>query len=100
MYGAHRTPPLGRSSTIVRPLSSLLVIDNAEHHLTTCAELCRAILAGAPQLTILITSRAPHRRPRRAGLPDRSAPVACQSGTPGRSTQRQFRRASCSSPDH
>jgi predicted ATPase/DNA-binding XRE family transcriptional regulator len=41
----------------MRPLSSLLVIDNAEHHLTTCAELCRAILAGAPQLTILITSR-------------------------------------------
>jgi len=41
----------------LRPLSSLLVIDNAEHHLTTCAELCRAILAGAPKLTILITSR-------------------------------------------
>jgi predicted ATPase/DNA-binding XRE family transcriptional regulator len=41
----------------LRPLSSLLVIDNAEHHLTTCAELCRAILAGAPRLTILITSR-------------------------------------------
>jgi predicted ATPase/DNA-binding XRE family transcriptional regulator len=41
----------------VRAWSSLLVIDNAEHHLTTCAELCRAILAGAPKLTILITSR-------------------------------------------
>ena len=41
----------------LRPLSCLLVIDNAEHHLTTCAELCRAILAGAPRLTILITSR-------------------------------------------
>jgi predicted ATPase/DNA-binding XRE family transcriptional regulator len=41
----------------LRPLSSLLVIDNAEHHLTTCAELCCAILAGAPMLTILITSR-------------------------------------------
>jgi predicted ATPase/DNA-binding XRE family transcriptional regulator len=41
----------------LRSLSSLLVIDNAEHHLTTCAELCRAILAGAPRLTILITSR-------------------------------------------
>jgi predicted ATPase/DNA-binding XRE family transcriptional regulator len=41
----------------MRPLSSLLVIDNAEHHLATCAELCRAILAGAPKLTILITSR-------------------------------------------
>ena len=33
------------------------MIDNAEHHLTTCAKLCRAILAGAPKLTILITSR-------------------------------------------
>jgi predicted ATPase/DNA-binding XRE family transcriptional regulator len=41
----------------LRPLLSLLVIDNAEHHLTTCAELCQAILAGAPKLTILITSR-------------------------------------------
>jgi transcriptional regulator with XRE-family HTH domain len=41
----------------LRPLSSLLVIDNAEHHLTTCAELCCAIFASAPKLTILITSR-------------------------------------------
>jgi predicted ATPase/DNA-binding XRE family transcriptional regulator len=41
----------------LRPLSSLLVIDNAEHHLAACAELCRAILANAPKLTILITSR-------------------------------------------
>ena len=41
----------------LRPVCSLLVIDNAEHHLTTCAELCRAILAGAPHLTILVTSR-------------------------------------------
>ena len=41
----------------LRPFSSLLVIDNAEHHLTTCAELCRAILAAASKLTILITSR-------------------------------------------
>ncbi len=41
----------------LRPLSSLLVIDNAEHQLTTCAELIRAILAGAAKLTILITSR-------------------------------------------
>jgi predicted ATPase/DNA-binding XRE family transcriptional regulator len=41
----------------LRPLCSLMVIDNAEHHLTTCAKLCHAILAGAPKLTILITSR-------------------------------------------
>jgi predicted ATPase len=41
----------------LRPLSSLLVIDNAEHHLATCAELCRAILGSAPKLTILITSQ-------------------------------------------
>jgi predicted ATPase len=41
----------------LQPLASLLVIDNAEHHLKTCAELCGAILAGAPKLTILITSR-------------------------------------------
>ena len=51
------SPTVGDIIDHMRPLSSLLVIDNAEHHLTTCAELCRAILAGAPQLTILITSR-------------------------------------------
>ena len=40
----------------LRPLSSLLVIDNAEHHLTTCRALLRHPRR-APKLTILITSR-------------------------------------------
>ena len=71
----------------LRPLSSLLVIDNAEHHLTTCAELCRAILAGAPKLTILITSRHLTGVPGELALPvvPLQLPAA---GHTGRSAQR------------
>ena len=82
----------------VRPLSSLLVIDNAEHHLTTCAKLCRAILAGAPKLTILITSRHLTGVPGETG-PSLSFRCSCLlRGCPPISSAR-FRRASCSSPD-
>jgi predicted ATPase/DNA-binding XRE family transcriptional regulator len=63
----------------LRPLSSLLVIDNAEHHLATCAELCRAILNGAPKLTILITSRHLTGVPGELALPVVPLPLPPQS---------------------
>ena len=63
----------------LRPLLSLLVIDNAEHHLTTCAELCRAILNGAPKLTILITSRHLTGVPGELALPVVPLPLPPQS---------------------
>ncbi len=40
-----------------RSLTALLVIDNAEHQLAASIELCYALLAGAPMIKIIITSR-------------------------------------------
>jgi predicted ATPase/DNA-binding SARP family transcriptional activator len=37
----------------------LLILDNCEHLLEACAELASRLRAGAPQLTVVVTSRAP-----------------------------------------
>ena len=41
----------------LRTRAGLLIIDNAEHQLDACAEICRALLAGAPAIKIMLTSR-------------------------------------------
>ncbi len=41
----------------LRTRRALVIIDNAEHQLAECREICRALLAGAPGLTLLVTSR-------------------------------------------
>jgi predicted ATPase/class 3 adenylate cyclase len=43
----------------LRPAELLLVLDNCEHLLDACAELCRALLQAAPGLRVLATSREP-----------------------------------------
>ena len=43
----------------LRSAELLLVLDNCEHLLDTCAELTRALLASAPGLRVLATSREP-----------------------------------------
>ena len=41
----------------LRTRSGLLMIDNAEHQLEACSTICRALLAGAPAIKIILTSR-------------------------------------------
>ncbi|HEX5501652.1 MAG TPA: tetratricopeptide repeat protein [Thermomicrobiales bacterium] len=41
----------------------LLVLDNCEHLVAACADLCAALLAAGPALRVLATSRAPLRVP-------------------------------------
>lgn len=43
----------------VAPLSLLLALDNAEHLLDEVARVARALHAGAPKLTLVVTSQAP-----------------------------------------
>ena len=43
----------------LRPIRALLVLDNCEHLREACAELARRLLASAPDLRILATSREP-----------------------------------------
>jgi predicted ATPase/DNA-binding SARP family transcriptional activator len=46
-------------ATRLRQSRSLLVLDNCEHVLEACAELCSQLLETAPGLRILVTSREP-----------------------------------------
>jgi predicted ATPase/DNA-binding CsgD family transcriptional regulator len=43
----------------VRHRQALLVLDNCEHLVRECASLCQRLLAGAPELRVLATSREP-----------------------------------------
>ena len=55
-------PPGANETAVVaalRPLRLLLVLDNAEHLRDAVASLVETLLAGAPQLTVLVTSQEP-----------------------------------------
>jgi predicted ATPase/class 3 adenylate cyclase len=43
----------------VRSRHALLLLDNCEHLITSCADLARALLQSCPRLTIMATSREP-----------------------------------------
>jgi predicted ATPase/DNA-binding NarL/FixJ family response regulator len=45
----------------LRPRTMVLVLDNCEHLLEACARLCQRLLAAAPDLCLLVTSREPLR---------------------------------------
>ncbi len=45
----------------LRPRRALLVLDNCEHLIDTCADLCQRLLAGAAGLQVVATSREPMR---------------------------------------
>src|SRR6201996_4928387 len=45
----------------LRARSLVLALDNCEHLLDACARLCRRLLAAAPELRVLATSREPLR---------------------------------------
>ncbi len=62
MYGLQETAGQPLLSTVVSYLKSrqsLLVLDNCEHLLETCAQLADNLLRACPNLKILATSRAP-----------------------------------------
>lgn len=41
----------------LRPRNTLLILDNCEHLIESCAQLCEALLRGCPKLKIVATSR-------------------------------------------
>jgi predicted ATPase/DNA-binding CsgD family transcriptional regulator len=45
--------------TVLRPESTLLVLDNCEHLAEQCSQLVEALLQGCPQVVVLATSREP-----------------------------------------
>jgi len=55
--------PLQALVAALKPLQVLLVIDNAEHVLDAVTRLVQAVMAGAPEVRILVTSQLPLRLP-------------------------------------
>lgn len=55
--------PLQALVAALKPLQVLLVIDNAEHMLDAVTRLVQAVMAGAPEVRILVTSQLPLRLP-------------------------------------
>lgn len=55
--------PMQALVSALKPLQALLVIDNAEHMLDAVARLAHAIMSGAPDVRILVTSQLPLRLP-------------------------------------
>jgi predicted ATPase/DNA-binding CsgD family transcriptional regulator len=43
----------------IRHRQALLVLDNCEHLVSACASICQRLLAGAPELRVIATSREP-----------------------------------------
>ncbi len=54
-------PLLDTLADTLRPRSMVLALDNCEHLLEACARLCQRLLAAAPDLCLLATSREPLR---------------------------------------
>jgi predicted ATPase/DNA-binding winged helix-turn-helix (wHTH) protein len=54
-----RADPVAGLAAALRPLSLLLVIDNAEHVGDAVREVVQAVLATAPHVTLLVTSQVP-----------------------------------------
>src|SRR5215469_5839979 len=54
-------PPLDTLADSLRYRRVLLVLDNCEHLIDACASLCQRLLASAPGLQVVVTSREPLR---------------------------------------
>jgi predicted ATPase/DNA-binding NarL/FixJ family response regulator len=54
-------PLLHTLTDALRPRSLILALDNCEHLIEACARLCQRLLASAPDLRLLATSREPLR---------------------------------------
>jgi predicted ATPase/DNA-binding CsgD family transcriptional regulator len=54
-------PLLGTLADALRPRRMLLLLDNCEHLIGACAQLCQQLLASSPGLRVLATSREPLR---------------------------------------
>jgi predicted ATPase/DNA-binding CsgD family transcriptional regulator len=54
-------PLLATVADALRPRRALIVLDNCEHLIDACAQVCQRLLASAPGLRVIATSREPLR---------------------------------------
>lgn len=74
-------PLLDTLADALRQRTMLLALDNCEHLLETCARLCQRLLAAAPDLRVLATSREPLRVAGETIWPVPPLAVASANGT-------------------
>ena len=64
VVGVREAPGRPARDAVIEHLRSrhaVLIVDNCEHLLDACAELCSALLAGCPDVSVIATSREPVR---------------------------------------
>jgi predicted ATPase/DNA-binding CsgD family transcriptional regulator len=91
-------PLLDTLADVLRPRTLVLALDNCEHLLDACAGLCQRLLASAPDVRLLATSREPLRV---AGETIWSVPplaVAPDDGSAGDAVQLFAERAEATAP--
>ncbi|HEX7992986.1 MAG TPA: LuxR C-terminal-related transcriptional regulator [Streptosporangiaceae bacterium] len=54
-------PLIATLADALRPRQMLIVLDNCEHMIDTCARICQRLLASSPGLAVIATSREPLR---------------------------------------
>ena len=79
----------------LQPAELLLIVDNCEHLLDACADLCGALLRAAPGLRVLATSREPLGIPGEVTCPVRPLELPPEQAGAAASRARR-RRCGCS----
>jgi predicted ATPase/DNA-binding CsgD family transcriptional regulator len=91
-------PLLDTLADALRPRSLVLALDNCEHLLDACALLCHRLLAGAPDLRLIATSREPLRVAGETVWDVPSLPVAAGERSAGDAVQLFAERAVATAP--
>jgi len=91
-------PLLDTLADALRPRGLVLALDNCEHLLDACARLCHRLLAGAPDLRLVATSREPLRVAGETVWAVPSLPVAPRERPAGDAVQLFTERAVATAP--
>jgi len=95
----HGRPLLDTLADALRLRGLLLALDNCEHLLDACAEVCHRLLASSAELRLLATSREPLRVAGEAVWPVPPLPFAPSGRSPGAAVQLFSERARAAAPD-
>ena len=91
-------PLLETLADALRQRAMVLALDNCEHLLEACARLCQRLLAAAPDLRVLATSREPLRVAGEAVWPVPPLAVASADGTVSEAVRLFADRAAATAP--
>ncbi len=91
-------PLLDTLTDVLRPRALVLALDNCEHLLDACARICQQLLAAAPDVRLLTTSREPLRAAGETVWSVAPLAVAPGDGSAGDAVQLFAERAAATAP--